>query len=113
MLIRAGLLFASVRDPLLVHSTFWYDGKKQKRCHNVATPPFLPKLLLIHLWTTVDNGTFNLLNQVGNGDIAWARIRTIKDSTAAPDPITSPKNLQTLGGTLITTIEDEAVRIDN
>src|SRR5205807_4667157 len=61
----------------------------------------------------VDDGAFDLFDQVGNGDTARAGIGTVEDRAAAPDAIALSQDAKPLCRSLIATIEDEAVSVDD
>src|SRR5579863_372286 len=61
----------------------------------------------------IDNGAFNLLDQVGDGDAARAGIGAVEDGTAAPDAVALAQNGEAFRAALVAAVEDEAVRVDD
>src|SRR5579884_2328765 len=61
----------------------------------------------------VDDGAFDLFDQVGDVDAARAGIGAVEDGAAAPHAITLAENGETFGGSLVAAVEDEAVSIHN
>src|SRR5947209_19718428 len=61
----------------------------------------------------VDDGAFDLFDQVGNGDTARAGIGTVEDRSAAPDAIALSQDAKPLYRSLIAANADEAVSFDD
>lgn len=72
-----------------------------------------PSLHLIHLWATINNRALNLFDQISNRDTTWASVSAIEDATATPDAVAFAKNLQAFGCTLVTTVKNEAMCVDD
>src|SRR5579884_3436403 len=73
----------------------------------------VPYRRLYILCFAVHDGAFDLLDQVGNGNATWAGIGAVKDRATAPHTIAAAQDLQAFLRSLVTAIEDKAVRIDN
>src|SRR5579872_156761 len=68
-------------------------------------------VLLITFGVIIDNGAFDLLDQVGDGDTTGTGIGAVEDGAATPDTITLTQDSQAFCPALVATIEDEAMRV--
>src|SRR5215467_14850589 len=59
----------------------------------------------------IDDGAFDLFDQVGYVDAAWAGIGAVENGTAAPYAFLLAQDGETFGRSLVATVEDEAVSI--
>src|SRR5579859_5241173 len=74
----------------------------------------MSRLSLLHLRVVaIDDGAFDLLDQVGDGDAARAGIGAVEDGAAAPDAVALSQDGEAFRAALVAAIEDETVRVDD
>ena len=69
--------------------------------------------VLFGFGVVVDDGALDLLDKVGNRDATWAGVGAVEDGAAAPYAVALAQDSESLGGTLVAAVKDEAVRVDN
>src|SRR2546421_10417612 len=68
---------------------------------------------LLYICIVKDDGAFDLFDQIGDRDTAWAGIGTVEDCAAAPYAIALAQDGQPLRSSLVAAVKDEAVGVDN
>src|SRR5438552_1243460 len=68
---------------------------------------------LFHLIVIIHDGAFDLFDQVGYRDAAWAGVGAVEDGTTTPYAIALTQDNETFNNTLITTVKDETIRVDD
>src|SRR6266480_3036330 len=72
-----------------------------------------PSSCLFCIGVVVDDGAFDLFDEVGDWDAAWAGVGAVEDGTAAPHAVALAEDGESFGGTLVAAVKDEAMRVDN